>query len=89
MAWRARFCAVCWRPRALPPLRAAALRFEAVEPPERARDAELALVAEPPLDELLREEPRLDVERDDELDRRPPLEPLDVSAISLSSQFRA
>ena len=66
-------------------MRAAVLRLEAAEPPERARDPERALVAELPLDELLREELRLDVE----LDRPPPREPLDVSAISLSSQFRA
>ena len=35
-AWRERFCAVCWRPRACPPLRAAALRL--VEPLPLARE---------------------------------------------------
>jgi hypothetical protein len=40
-ARRAPFCAVCWRPRALPPLRAAALRpdWERDDPDDRLRDA--------------------------------------------------
>src|SRR5437763_15903382 len=66
-AWRARFCAVCWRPRALPPFLAALLRAAVEEPPDRERDCDRARVREPPPDQP---------------DPRPPREPLAVSALS-------
>src|SRR4051794_14552296 len=86
--WRARFSAVCWRPRARPPADAAR-RCEALlrvvpERDEVEREVvdfrvERELRAEPPL----RDEPDLRAEDPDLLDEPPPVERFRFSAISI------
>jgi hypothetical protein len=93
-ALRARFCAVCCRPRAFPPAFAACLRLLALAPPERLEverdEAEPERDAERLAPERDDDEREAD-ERDDDPDfepalRRPPLpDPLLESAILGSS----